>query len=419
MTGLKGRRVVLLAALATFGGCKSTTLNKGRCDNASDCSSGLSCDNLHTCVPITVSSAPCSNNAQCGSEYACDNLQWCVCQVPNSNLSASADPCSNGTLPPYRGLIGDGGMPDAKPDTGDAGPICSAANCPSPKACTDAGVCIECSSDSQCPSPTSPICDLTTNTCGPCTTDAQCVAKLGADPGVCMFHTDGHCATSTETVYVANAVGCLSSATPGGGSPTVPFCSLGPAVPSSDVRELIVVRGTVAGSSSIQQGTLSIVGQQSAKVTPDTGEPGIQISGAAVYIRGLRITGGDSVGISAGAGATLTLDQVKVDACAGGGVLLDGAGFNIENTTVTGNGPGTFMALTTWGGLLVNNPPAGNPTKLSLLTVENNLAPGVSCSTNLSAMASGVLASGNSTADVNPTCGFSSCGGPGPTCGAQ
>jgi hypothetical protein len=51
-----------------------------------------------------------------------------------------------------------------------------------------------------------------------------------------------------------------------------------------------------------------------------------------------------------------------MDTCAvtnnpGGGILLNGAAFDIKNTTVTGNGPATFGGATAWGGILVKTFP--------------------------------------------------------------
>ncbi|HVV49225.1 MAG TPA: hypothetical protein VHO06_06185, partial [Polyangia bacterium] len=208
----------------------------------------------------------------------------------------------------------------------------------------------------------------------------------------------------------------------GTGTAATPLCSMQPVLTLLSVtRDLVVVRGTVSGASWTYAGqgggTLFVVGQQSAFVAALGAVPSFAMQSGTVSIRAVKLSSSASVGVSA-MGGTLTLDHLTVDSCMGGGLLLDGAAFDIENTTVTRNGPGTF-SLATWGGILVNNPPAGGPTKLNLLTIQNNMGPGVSCSTNVSAMALGVLAAGNSPTDINPTCGFSSCGTASTTCGAQ
>src|SRR3982750_2203070 len=95
---------VLLAVTAVA--CDRWSLIPGRCDKASDCSGGLTCDDHKTCVPPTPGPSPCSSSDQCGSGYVCDNLQWCVCQ--NSGFSGGNDPCAG--LPTYRGVQNDGGV---------------------------------------------------------------------------------------------------------------------------------------------------------------------------------------------------------------------------------------------------------------------------------------------------------------------
>src|SRR4051812_5481284 len=102
----------LLLALVALA-CNKSNLLPGRCDKASDCSGTLTCDDHRTCVPSSGGQPPCSSSAACGEHYVCDNLQWCVCAVPTSG---SDDPCTNGSLPTYRGVGTDGGM-----DGGDGG----------------------------------------------------------------------------------------------------------------------------------------------------------------------------------------------------------------------------------------------------------------------------------------------------------
>jgi hypothetical protein len=419
MAGVRGVPGVLLVGLVLLVGCKSTEVAKGRCDKASDCSGGLTCDDHHTCVPTTVSTSPCANDGQCGSNYACDNLQWCVCQVPNSNLSSSADPCTNGTLPPYRGVTTDGGMGDGA-GGGDGGAVCHGdAGCSGTTPfCGSSGACVGCRTSGDCPVSTSPICDPTTNTCVPCTNDAQCVAKLGSpDPGVCMFHQDGHCALSSETVYVQSKTGCVTSASTSAGTVDMPFCRLDAALASASTKSLILIRGSISGSATASNGPpISIIGQ-SAAILPDTGVPGLLVTGTAVYARALKIAGGDNIGIVVNTGGSIRLDGVTVDSMAKGGILVDAtaATFDIRNTTVTNNGPGQ-QGATPWGGILLLSAPDGGASSLDLVTIENNKWTGLVCLGTISG--TGVLASGNTSGDIAPACGITSCTASGATCGA-
>jgi hypothetical protein len=117
-----------------------------------------------------------------------------------------------------------------------------------------------------------------------------------------------------------------------------------------------------------------------------------------------------------------------MDTCAvidnpGGGILLNGAAFDIKNTTVTGNGPGTSpVSGAAYGGIRIDTLPASGPTALNLLTIQNNKQVGLSCPGSGAGAGpiTAVLASGNAGGDIGPTCGFTSCGSDGgATCGAQ
>jgi hypothetical protein len=286
------------------------------------------------------------------------------------------------------------------------------------------GVCVECTKSLECADPTKPICNLSTNTCAPCTTDQDCIDKTGSsDPGVCMSHQDGHCATAAETIYVKDdmsvCVTIFSPGDPGSGTILKPLCSMEP-VPMllSSTRSLVLVRGTATGGTWTFTGqgvALSIVGQDSGLVAGGA-SPGFSIQSGSVYIRDLEISSSGSSGIAA-TGGTVAIRHVTVDGCKHGGILLDGASFDIEDSTVSNNMAGIFNAITSWGGILINNPPNGGLATLQLLSVQNNGQTGITCSTSIAA--TGVLASGNGGGDIIPTCGFSSCGAMSSTCGAQ
>jgi hypothetical protein len=234
-----------------------------------------------------------------------------------------------------------------------------------------------------------------------------------------MAHQDGRCATDTETIYVQNGAGCSDTAGSLEGTSATPYCSMQPAVIAVDSsRNLIVVRGTVAASTVAVQNTgqVSIVGQgQASAAIIGSVNPAVHVSVGSIYVRGIRLTTGASIGCVADPGTTLILDSVSVTGNSGGGILLDGSAFNIANTTVTNNGPGDLMG-TTWGGVRIQGSLSTGPRRLSMVTVQNNGGPGISCTGAVQGV--GVLATGNSAVEISPTCGISPCGTASPACGA-
>jgi hypothetical protein len=235
-----------------------------------------------------------------------------------------------------------------------------------------------------------------------------------------MAHLNGHCATDAETVYVQNTTGCMPTYTTSlGGTAAMPYCSMEPignaALPP---RNLVVIRGVVSGPSwTYQRGSgqpqTSFIGQQGATIVGGL-SPGFNMDSGTVYIRGIKFSLSTSTGITA-TGGSLRLDAVTVDTCQGGGILLGGAAFDIENTTVTNNGPGQ-QGTTSWGGILVSSIPAGS-SKLNLVTIENNKPIGLACAGAISG--SGVFSSGNSGGvDIQPSCNVTACTPMSPTCGA-
>ncbi len=301
----------------------------------------------------------------------------------------------------------------------DGKAVCAAAG-------TLAGQCVACASSGDCKVATSPICTAV-NVCVACTADSQCVAKLGAtgNPGVCMSNLDGHCATDAETVYVQNVTACSNNIATGGTS-AVPYCDTAfgvNAAASTNGKILTVLAGALSSFSvSVSAKPLTIVGK-AATITPIGFNDGIDVTAGEVYLRGITVQGSLSaqtkIGINAGASVTLHMDTCSIVGNPGGGILLNGAAFDIENTTITGNGPGT-LGLASWGGIAVNNPPASGPTTLNLVTVQNNKQVGLACSAAVSG--TGVLATGNAGGvDIGASCGFTSCStsAASATCGAQ
>jgi hypothetical protein len=233
--------------------------------------------------------------------------------------------------------------------------------------------------------------------------------------GICI--KDGHCATGAETIYVKNdTTSCndAPSATVNAGTSTQPFCTMQPVpVYLSPARDLVMVSGTVSGgtwsyNNNVTGGMLSIVGQ-GAQIASST-SPGFSLQGGNVYIRAVKFSPSASFGIKS-TGGSLTLDGVTVDSCMGGGIFLSGTTFDIENTTVTNNGPGSQG---TSGGVNVSTVGAGS--KLNLVTIQNNKQIGISCDGTIAA--TGVYVMSNMGGDIASSCKFSSCSSLTAGCGA-
>jgi hypothetical protein len=234
-----------------------------------------------------------------------------------------------------------------------------------------------------------------------------------------MSHQDGRCATASETIFVQNTSGCASATGGDAGSADMPFCTVQPAVIAlTSGKDLIVVRGTVQAANYVVQGTpgtpqITIIGQESASLAGGASSA-LVIDGADVFVRDLAVELSAPPGIIARNAAVLRLDHVLVNNNPGGGIDVDHSAFEISNTTVTNNGPSADLS---WGGIRIDTPPAGGPGQIQYSTIEDNNAPGLSCSGAVSAAA--VLITGNMTGNVGAPCLVTSCGTAGPTCGAQ
>lgn len=294
-----------------------------------------------------------------------------------------------------------------------AGTGACAARDASKPACSAVGTCVECMTSNDCLATSKPICDTASNVCVPCASDSACAAKTSlVGPGVCMAHQDHRCATDAETIYIQRDV-CAYGAPDG--SAAHPFCGFDDSASAlSPSRKVMVVRGL---TSTLQQplpaslGQVSIVGQNGATLS------GIRLVGGSLYVRNVTVSAGADMGISATSGATLQLDHVVVDSCAGGGILLNGAAFDIQNTTVTNNGPG--QGTTLWGGILVQSLPSGATARLNLVTLEGNNPTGLWCQAG-GIQGYGVLAADNSSGvDIGTSCNITGCSPAGASCGAQ
>jgi hypothetical protein len=399
--------------------CNTTTHACGACADK------MACTMRSTAAPVCLSTGAC---AECGVDSDCKQSGKLACSAASTCVQCTKDTSCSGSTP----ICDVAANTCAGCKTSDACkakdtklPVClsSAGTCVQCKVnadcsgatpgCTAANVCVACTDDSHCGG-TTPICNTTTNKCIACTADAQCAGKtsLGPNPGVCMNHLDGHCAVDSETIYVENkAPGCSDGA--GGGTRALPFCSMQPAVGNLATGKLILVRGTVQGASApLAASRSSVIGQNGAVIAGGIA-PGVQVSSGSAYLRDLKLSSSVNVGISAGAGTTLRLQNLSVTASKGG-ILLDGAAFDIQNTNVSGNFPSTDLS---YAGISVRNPPTAGPANLNRVTVQGNMAVGIACSGRV--MGTGVYASGNLVGDITPICGFTLCVTPGPTCGSD
>ncbi len=338
---------------------------------------------------------------------------------------------------------GDGGTDADASDAADGSSLCTnSVQCIGHDAGSvcerEAGACVECLPGSGTCAGTKPVCAGTT--CVPCTKDSEC----NTSTMICM--PDGHCAADGEVIFVEfKSAGCPGE----NGTAAMPFCTIAKAVMQLDaIKNVIVVRGaaddklslntagtsaTIVGKPSASSAEASIPAGAGTAVTVTAGDirirdltvkgatvagsKGIVVSGSStkLTLSNVKVATPTGLGVQADMGAQLTMDGCRIENNSGGGILIDGAAFDIRNTIVASNGPATF-GIATWGGVLVNNPSA-SLKKLELLTVQNNNPVGVSCSAAVSGV--GILASGNQGGEINPTCGFSSCGAATATCGAQ
>jgi len=215
-----------------------------------------------------------------------------------------------------------------------------------------------------------------------------------------MKHQDGRCASDAETV-VATSTSALPSSLASG-------------------KRLVIIRGSVSGTAAwnLPTSQVTIIGQNTGVLTGNGSAATMHLTGGDFYMRDLSITGG-SPGLWADGGAIARLDHVSVSNNAAGGILLDGAGFDIKNTTVNSNGANTAGAGA-FGGIRIQNPPA-TPKMLSFSTVNDNQLIGVSCDsgTAVNPLPTTVLVTQATGVPVAAVCAFTSCGAASSSCGAQ
>jgi hypothetical protein len=330
----------------------------------------------------------CAGNEECGeTKPVCGPAGRCVeCLDSGSHCSGNKPLC--------------GSAMTCLACTDDA--ACATRSATTP-ACAPGGACVECIDDKHCTTATRPICDTQAQKCVPCTADAQCTRKLGLDPGVCMSHEDGRCATVAETVFVQSVGGC-SMMVGAGGTAAMPYCLAQDGITSAAAggKPLVVMRGPMDRWSYAGSGKVSVVGQKGAKVVG--AGVGVRVSGGELYLRGLTVSvsGATGTGVVAENGAILRMNRCLVENNGAGGIVVNGAGFDIVNTIIAGNDPGetTPGSGITFGGIYLAAA-AGKPQRFVNDTVVGNKAIGLYCAGAYPVK--GLLASGNSVSQVH-TC---------------
>jgi len=375
------------------------------CAAGSTAACGAKDSSKPTCDTGTGKCVECTTSNQCttASKPICGNSQTCVAC---GDTSAPTNGCSakNATLAACNLTSGNCVECTANLHCTSSGkPVCN----------TSTSQCVQCTDSTQCSGAT-PICS--SQTCVACTTDAQCAAKLGQNPGVCMSHQDGRCATDAEAIYAENTVGC-STTLASGGTATTPYCDSATAVSAvSATRRLVVVRGVVGGFSYYTPGLqLTVVGQLDGILFPSGLIPNcVAISnGADLYMRDLICnTNYNAAAVTANSATLHLLRMVLFDSA--GGVLLDGSNFEIIDTILSGNyNSGSGASL--FGGIYVNNPPATGLKRLERVTFEDNNSPtDITCSSAITGL--GVYAPDNK---VDATCGITPCTPTSANCGSS
>jgi hypothetical protein len=308
--------------------------------------------------------------------------------------------------------------PDGPTDTGDTGADTGSgcngdqdcAGMPANKRACDVRThaCVQCTRNDQCGTDM-PICRA--DTCGTCQTDGEC-----GGPGVCM--ENGRCAVDGDVIYVQKT---NNTCTTGSGTMSSPYCRSQDAVKDLAGKTIIIVRPSIAvggidiNSTSLPtaKGPILIVGQQGALIMPGSNDPaGVHVSGAFdVTVRDLKIANGNSTGIAADSGATVHVTRCYVEGNAGGGILLDGAGYEITNTIIAANSAVSTQGCGAWGGVCIRGTvPIGAPSTFQNDTVASNAGPGVACMS--SQPIGGSIVYGNATLD-NSGCAITTCCGPG------
>ncbi len=330
--------------------------NQYHCVSADGGVPGCSDDNpcpttglLTRCLPTTGECVECLARTHCGYTNVCDPTSHrCVGCVLRTDCSGDTRLCDPDTLTCV-GCLGNPG------DCTGQKPICEAKSCRA------------CKSDSECP----------------------------ADPGICM--EDGHCAATTEVVYVKNDSGVTCSDS-GGGSLSQPFCAPAAAIGVlSPQRPVLRIDGPAAVDRALFSGLtfrVVVVGKNDAFISPGAGIGLRATAGSIVAVRALAIRGGASVGVQADAAAELHMDRCLVENNSAGGISIGDAKYEIQNSIMAGNSYGAKFAAT--------SVPVGSG--FSFNTVVGNTGNATTCDSTSSRTLNDSIVVG-----VNDSCGTVNC----------
>jgi hypothetical protein len=334
---------MVVAVAATFGLSGCTEKNPKYCADA-----GIT----HECPKASEDAGP---KTDAGAEKidaveapgdATDAVQDLVPEKPTCSLTSCADV-----------------TPICEVDAGMCHACASGTECKNRNASTpgcDNGQCFECVTNVECTdNATKPICD--THACRGCKVDVEC--KDG--PGICL--ESGRCAKEADVIHVQfGADGC-----PGAdGTLAKPFCAPNDAVAKVTANQAVIVIHGPVGQMALNPTVASvvIVGKKngggedaSLSVGPSTG---LSVSGGDVLARDLHVIGGagasskgvavtgsttklrlvrftvstdKGLGIQADNGADLHMDRCLVEKNAAGGLLVNGASYEVTNSILAMN----------------------------------------------------------------------------------
>ena len=368
------------------------------CVGMSGSDGGSACPGTTLCDSKSGRCVECVNNRDCpqgGGKAFCVQNQCVGCD----HLGASAGPIDGG--------VSDGGLPDGGATSACTGtkPVCATSG-------TAIGQCVQCVSNANCSGAT-PICNTTTNTCAPCTSDSQCTTG----PGICMFQQsgifpqDGRCASDAETIYVQNVTNCGTGA--GAGTAALPFCQPQEGINAvTTTRRVVAITGPAAlgvwSASLTSSQPIYVIGRKNLDspdipiVSPGAADIGIHVMSGNVYIRGLKVQGvgsGDPAptqpAIVVESGATIGLDRCIVMGSAGGLAVNDGAGFDIANCVFAQNQPGSVGAAVFGGVYLGSVGTTGLSHRFWFNTIADNQQIGIACTSKSQSLDGCLLTTGN------------------------
>jgi hypothetical protein len=244
------------------------------------------------------------------------------------------------------------------------------------------GTCYECATNAECTvAATKPICDG--HKCRSCAADTEC-----GGPGIC--DESGKCLLEEQVIHLdANATGCAAA----DGTAAKPFCSSDKAVAAlAPARATIIVHGPngqialnttaapilVVGKKNAggESASLSVgVGAGLAVISGDVlvrditavagtsaNSKGIVASGATTKVRLLRVnvSTGTGIGVQADTGVSLSMNRCIVQGNTVGGLLVNGAAYDVANSVFANNGYGVKFELPKANSRFRSNTVVGN-----------------------------------------------------------